>query len=399
MKVHPGLRVFAAIACAAALLVPHAVAAQTAASDQSAPYEINVVISTTGGNAFLGKEELQVFQAVETLTNHAGGIAGRPIKFVVLDDQTNPQNTVQLVNGLMAKQVPLILGPGISATCKATMPLLAAGPLSYCFSPAVHPPPGSFMFSSTVATGELTAALIRYCRGRGWTRLALIASADATGQDVSQTIDDTLALPENKGLRIVLKEQFSPSDISVDAQMARIKASGAQVLLTSATGTPFGTLLHGIHNVGLDVPVFSNGGNMTFVQMAQYASLLPHDLFFSGIRGVTMEAQAAPAVAAAQRTYAAAFSTLGVKPDFGQALAWDATLIAVDALKRLGPAATSSQLRDAIGKTVGWTGICGPYDFQKYPQRGLGAAAAIIYRWDSGHNAFAVASKPAGDPV
>jgi branched-chain amino acid transport system substrate-binding protein len=379
----------------AATLVPCASRAQSTAT----PYEINVVISTTGGNAFLGKEELQVFQALEALTNRNGGIAGQAIKFVILDDQTNPQNTVQMVNGLTAKHVPLILGPGISATCKATMPLLGTGPVSYCFSPAVHPPPGSFMFSSTVSSNDLTAALIHYCRSRGWTRLALIASADATGQDVSQTIEDTLALPENHGLHIVLKEQFNPSDISVDAQMSRIKAAGAQVLLTSATGTPFGTLLHGIRNVGLDVPVFSNGGNMTYAQMAAYASLLPRDLFFSGIRGVTAEASAPPAVATAQRSYAAAFAAIGVKPDFGQALAWDATLIAIDALKRAGPAPTTEQLRGILARTNGWTGICGPYDFQKYPQRGLGPAAAIIYRWEGARNEFAVSSKPAGEPV
>jgi branched-chain amino acid transport system substrate-binding protein len=366
---------------------------------ESAPYEINVVISTTGGNAFLGKEELQVFNAIETLTNHNGGIAGQPIKFAVLDDQTNPQTTVQLVNGLIAKHVPMILGPGISATCKATMPLLASGPMSYCYSPAVHPPAGSYMFSSTVSTNELTAALIRYCRGRGWTKLALIASNDATGQDVSQTIDATVALPENKGLQVVVREQFNPSDIGVDAQMAQIKASGAQVLLTSATGTPFGTLLHGMHNVGLNVPVFSNGGNMTYAQMSQYNGLLPRELYFSGIRGITSEPHATGAVSAAQKAYFATFAALGVRPDFGQALAWDATLIALEALKRTGPAATSTQLRDAIGRLNGWTGICGPYDFVKYPQRGLGPDAAIIYRWDGARNEFAVISKPAGEPL
>jgi branched-chain amino acid transport system substrate-binding protein len=386
------LRVAVAAALLGATVTPVSAA-------ESAPYEINVVISTTGGNAFLGKEELQVFNAIETLINHNGGIAGQPIKFAVLDDQTNPQTTVQLVNGLIAKHVPMILGPGISATCKATMPLLASGPMSYCYSPAVHPPAGSYMFSSTVSTNELTAALIRYCRGRGWTKLALIASNDATGQDVSQTIDAAVALPENKGLQVVVREQFNPSDIGVDAQMAQIKASGAQVLLTSATGTPFGTLLHGMHNVGLNVPVFSNGGNMTYAQMSQYNGLLPRELYFSGIRGITSEPHATGAVSAAQKAYFAAFAALGVRPDFGQALAWDATLIALEALKRTGPAATSTQLRDAIGRLNGWTGICGPYDFVKYPQRGLGPDAAIIYRWDGTRNEFAVISKPAGEPL
>jgi len=365
---------------------------------QGEPYEINVVTSTTGGLAFLGKAELDVFKAIEDLTNHSGGIRGRPVKFTVLDDQTNAQNAVQLVNGLIAKPVSVILGPGSTATCLAVLPLIANGPVSYCFSPAVHPPTGSFMFSASPSSDEFTTELIRYCRGRGWTRLALIAATDATGQDMSRTFDEELAKPENSGIRIVVREQFNPTDISVSAQMAHIKTSDAQLVLTTATGSSFGTLLHGIRDAGLELPVFSNGGNMTFAQMEQYRAILPRELLFLAVRGVAMEPQAPPAVAAAQRAYFSAFNALGVHPGVGQVLAWDATMIVVDALKRLGPSATSVQLRDAIANMKTWTGICGPYDFQKYPQRGLGLEATIIYRWDDVADAFVVVSKPAGAP-
>jgi branched-chain amino acid transport system substrate-binding protein len=374
-------------------------AAAGAGFAQTATYELNVILSTTGAGAFLGRAELQDLQAIEAQTNRSGGIQGRPLKFTVVDDQTNPQVTVQLVNGLVAKRAALFLGPGISATCKATLPLLSAGPVSYCFSPAIHPPTGSSMFSSTVSTDEITAALIRYCRGRGWTRIAVIGSTDATGQDVSQTIEDTIALPENKGMQIVDKEQFGTGDLSVVAQISRIKAANPQVLLTTSSGTPFGTILAGIHDVGLDLPVFSNGANMTFAQMGQYGALLPRDLFFSGIRGITPETGASPGVTAAQKAYFAAFAAQGVRPDFGHALAWDATQIVVDALKHLGADATSSQVRDYIAKLKNWPGITGTYDFQKYPQRGLGPDAAIVYRWDVRSTAFVVASRPAGAPI
>lgn len=368
-------------------------------SAQTAPYELNVILSTTGAGAFLGKAELQDLQAIEQRTNATGGIQGRPLKFNIVDDQTNPQVTVQFVNGFVSKKASLFLGPGISATCRAALPLLTTGPLSYCYSPAVHPPTGSFMFSATVATNELTAALIRYCRLRGWTKVAVIASTDATGQDVTQTIEETVALPENKGMQIVDKEQFAPADLTVDAQMSRVKASGAQVLLTTSSGSPFGTILTGIHDVGLNLPVFSNGANMTYAQMGQYGATVPAELYFSGIRGITPESGAPAGIAAAQKAYFAAFTSLNVRPDFGNALAWDATLMVVEALKRLGPDATSAQLRDYIGQLKSWPGITGTYDFQKYPQRGLGADAAIIYRWDGARNQFVVVSKPAGAPL
>ena len=46
----------------------------------------------------------------------------------------------------------------------------------------------------------------------------------------------------------------------------------------------------------------------------------------------------------------------------------------------------------------GWVGICGPYDFtdRDSPQRGIGAQAQMVYKWDVDKDGFAVVSKPAG---
>lgn len=53
----------------------------------------------------------------------------------------------------------------------------------------------------------------------------------------------------------------------------------------------------------------------------------------------------------------------GVKPDLGYNLAWDPTMLLVDALRKLGPDATALQLRDYILSLHGWAGINGVYDF------------------------------------
>ena len=94
---------------------------------------------------------------------------------------------------------------------------------------------------------------MRYFRERGWTRIAVITSTDGTGQDVEKQLDGILALPENKSVSFVIREHFNPTDISVSAQMQRIRSSNAQALLTWSTGTPFGTLMHGAHDAGIEL--------------------------------------------------------------------------------------------------------------------------------------------------
>src|ERR1700677_3585965 len=82
------------------------------------PYEINVILSLTGIAAFLGNQELTTLKALEPVENKLGGIHGRPVKFVTYDDGSNPFNTVQLANQIMAKNVPLIMGPTLGASCE-----------------------------------------------------------------------------------------------------------------------------------------------------------------------------------------------------------------------------------------------------------------------------------------
>ena len=97
--------------------------------------------------AFVGTEQRQALNALETYVNKTGGIGGRPLKFVIADDQSNPQVTVQLGQALVAKHVPLILGPTGPDTCAAlTPPLVTAdGPLLDCFAPTGQAARGGYV--------------------------------------------------------------------------------------------------------------------------------------------------------------------------------------------------------------------------------------------------------------
>ncbi len=248
---------------------------------QSAPLEINAVLSLTGQNAFLGSQEQQSLQMIENLTNSAGGIRGRNVKFTFADDQTNPQVAVQLTNALLSKKPAALLGYGIGASCKAITPLVEKdGPVTFCFTPAFQPAPHGYVFSSSVSTYNTLSLAIKYFRERGLTRIAAITTSDATGQDVRQSLADILALPDNSSIQLSASEQFNVTDLSITAQIAKIKGTGPQALLVSATGAPFGTLLHGLSDGGLDVPVWTGNSNMTLDQMAQFVSILPKRLSF-----------------------------------------------------------------------------------------------------------------------
>jgi branched-chain amino acid transport system substrate-binding protein len=362
------------------------------------PVEIPVVLPLTGGAAFLGQSERNSLQIAEKVINDGGGVDGAPVHFTFHDDQSSPQVAVQLAAQIKAAQPPIVLGSAIVAMCNAMAPLMQDGPVMYCFSPGIHPPPGSRVFTAFISTHDLARALVRYYRGRGFTKLALITSTDASGQDGRLSFEEAMKLPENADVTMAATVQFNPSDVSVAAQVQQIKASGAQAVIAWTSGSPFGTVLKGLVQAGVDLPVGTTDANMTNAQMQQYAAFLPSEALFMSTEWpphgpeVTLD----PRVVAAQKPLFDAYEAAGVTPDIAVAHAWDTAMLAVAALRSLGRGATAEQVRAYLAGVKDWPGINGIYDFTRIPQRGLDENDAVVTRWQPDKKAWTIVSKPGG---
>jgi branched-chain amino acid transport system substrate-binding protein len=361
------------------------------------PLEIDVMLSMTGPASFLGKAEQAAFQTLETQVNARGGINGRPIKLAIADDTSSPQVAVQLANGFIAKKVPVFLGSPLASGCFSFLALVAkAGPVNYCLSPPVKGPPGSFVFVAGASAVDLSTALIRYLRERGITRFAILTTTDATGHDFEDSYLTVLGRPDNKNLTIVGNEHFNTTDISVAAQLSRLKAANPQVLLTGTIGAATGTILRGVQDLGLDIPVAAANGNMLYNEMAQFSTILPKELIFPSYRAMT-EGDVRPGpIKDAQRDFFAALKTQNLKPDAASVTGWDPMMIVLSAYKKLGTNATAAQMHDYIETLHGFAGVNGLYDFRDNSQRGIDSHSIVVDRWDAKTNTFVVLSKPGG---
>ncbi len=366
------------------------------AADQS-PFDINVVVSQTGPAAFIGASVSKTLGILETVVNKQGGIKGRPIKFLINDDASNPLTAVQFVTRLQSSNVPLILGPAFVATCAASMPVpVKNGPLMWCFAPGIAPPADSYVFATGSTIDDTMLVVTRYCRERSWKRIAVVSTTDASGQSFDRGIAFAMAQPEMKNVTLIDSEHFNPGDLSADAQMVRVKNAKPDVVLVLATGTPFGTAMRAATDVGVNAPFVGGAGNMIIAELTQYASFLPHEMYFPGTLSIAENAVRPGPIKDAQTVYFNAFKAAGVKPDFGYNIAWDPTMLLLDALRKLGTSATPLQLRDYVLKLHGWAGINGIYDFGDGRQRGIGSRATLMVRWDKALQTFVPMSRPAG---
>jgi branched-chain amino acid transport system substrate-binding protein len=387
------LRRWAGCALVAAFLAI-AIGPATAADET---VELPTLLSVSGPAAFIGKEGLESVQLIAGLVNARGGIRGKMVHVALQDTTSSPSTAVQLLNQVISTHVSAVFGPTFTSECNALAPLITAGPVVSCFSPGVHPQAGTFMFSGGVGSDSMAHAIATYFRGRGWKRVGIIASTDASGQDFEENFDKALAEPGNSGLQLVAREHFSVSDLSVAAQITRLKAAHPQTVIVWTAGTGLGVALHGVHDVGLDVPIMAGNGNMVRQQLDAYEGFLPKSLMFPGILGMTPLASAPPAVKAAQSRYFAAYAKAGLKPDLPGALSWDPTQLLLDAYSSIGWNATAEQLRTWIASQRAWPGVNGVYDFAKFPQRGIGPDSCVIDSWDSKTHDFVAMSGAGGN--
>jgi branched-chain amino acid transport system substrate-binding protein len=383
-----------------ALALAAAAIGGAATAEAADTYTLNAMVSLTGPAAFLGKGEQQALTLAEKVVNDSGGIKGAKLAIAFHDDQTNPQVAVQIANDLIAQKPAVILGSTLVATCRAIAPLMKDGPVDYCLSPGIHPDAGSYVFTASVSTLDLANAMVRYFRLRGWHRIALMFSTDASGQDAEHGLKSVLALPENKDMQLVATAHFNITDLSVAAQLEDVKAHDPQCFIAWSTGTPIGTIFRGMIQAGLDVPTGTTDGNMTYAQMTQYADFLPKQLYIAAAQwAVNDPALLKPAVAAKSKEFYGAFAAAGLKPDIASELGWEPGMILVHALRTLGPQATAPQIRGFLQKLTNFGGVNGVYDFVKEPQRGLNVSDTVVTRWNPQAKTWQVMSKATGVPL
>ena len=264
-------------------LVPSA--APTAAADS---YKINVITSLTGGASFLGKGEQAALELLKKSVNKTGGINGRDIEFVYSDDQSSPQTAVQLATQIMASNPPVILGPSLVAMCNAAGALMKTGPVMYCLSPGIHPPAGSYIFTSSASTYDLAKALMRYYRMKGWSKGIVQAGLDVpTG-----TTDGNMTHAQMKNYAAFLPKQlYIPSalwpayghNLGIDpavekaqeAFYAEFKTAGIAPDLPASIGWNTGAIVtNGLRKLG---------PNVTATQLRDYIGSLSG---YAGIDGI-----------------------------------------------------------------------------------------------------------------
>jgi branched-chain amino acid transport system substrate-binding protein len=364
---------------------------------QTSLYQIQAILPLTGPSASVGHDFQVALDVYEKATNSRGGLRGRPIHFVVSDDQSDPRVSVQIASRLFADHPPVVLGPASVGTCAAVSSLTDNGPVVYCLSPGLNPKKDTYVFASSVSTDYLVPAMVKYARLRGFRHLALITASDASGLAALKITQTALEDPANRGLQTVADERFAPTDVSVAAQVARIKAAQPDAIFVWAVGGALATVLRGLRDGGVtNAIVLTNNANESPELLKRYADFMPKELLFPGLSYQAGNRLPRGPLKEATTQFVDAYRAQGVEPTTLSAYAWDPARIVVEALRMLGPDTSASTLRAYLAGLHGFVGLNGTYDFRIGDQHGLTDTATLMVGWNQRTGGFDPVSTAGG---
>jgi branched-chain amino acid transport system substrate-binding protein len=213
-----------------------AIAGLLFSSAAQAEIKIGVVVSLTGPAASLG---IPVKNTVELLPS---SIAGEPVRYIVLDDASDPTTAVKAAHKLIDEEkVDAIIGPSVTPTSLALLEVIAPAKtlmISLAGSNVIAAPvEGNKTWSFKITPGEAlqTAYLLKDMQKRAEKTVAFIGFNDAFGDAFIGGVKKVL---EPAGIKTLADERYNRTDTSVTAQALRVLSANPEAVVIGASGTP-----------------------------------------------------------------------------------------------------------------------------------------------------------------
>jgi branched-chain amino acid transport system substrate-binding protein len=170
------------------------------------------------------------------MINDQGGVNGRKINFISLDDGYSPPKTVEQIRRLVeSDEVSFLLNPVGTATNMAVVkylnqkkvPHLFIGSGATIFNDPDHYPWSMSWTPHYASEGEIYAKYILSVKPDA--KIAILSQNDDLGRDY--LLGFRRGLGDKASSMIVASSTYNASDPTVDSQVVSLKASGADVFL------------------------------------------------------------------------------------------------------------------------------------------------------------------------
>lgn len=229
-----------------------------AAAPARADITLGAVLSLTGPGAGLGIPERNTIDLLPKT------IAGQAVRWVVLDDASDPTAAVRATRKLVDEEhVDAILGPSTTPNSLALLDPAGAAGVPFVSlagsSSVIEPPEGNRRWAFKLIPSErvATVQIVADMKKRGAMTFANIGFANALGDGYIAALNANAA---EQGIKPVVEVRYNPTDTSVTPQVLRVIAAKPDAVFVAASSTPATTPIIELRTRGYTGPIYTVQG-------------------------------------------------------------------------------------------------------------------------------------------
>lgn len=363
MKEKKKLKKFASLFLATSLLagVLAGCGAKSSTSEDSDTIKIGANLELSGSVSIYGSSIGDGAQLAVDEINKAGGIDGKQIEFIKLDNKSENAEAVSVANKLVSEGVVAMLSPATSGNTKATVDIAAANKVPVIGAAATAP-------NVTVNdNGSLNEYAFRTCFIDPFQGIvaANFATGDLEAKNVAIYADNSsdygkgLAAAfkkqiEENGGKVVAEEAYVAGDTDFRSTLTNLKSAKPDFIFIPGYYGEVGLIVKQARELGIDVPLMGADGwdSPTLVELAG-ADALNNSYLINHYSAEDPDA--------ATQEFVTAFTEKnGAAPNTFHALGYDTVYFLKDAIERADKVDGES-IKKALEETTDLSLITGTF--------------------------------------
>ncbi|HEX4924716.1 MAG TPA: ABC transporter substrate-binding protein [Bdellovibrionales bacterium] len=315
---------------------------------------IGEVLSMTGSQATFGTSTHNGVDLAIKEANAAGGVKGKQLKVLTVDNQGKPDEAATAVTKLINQnQVIAILGEVASSRSLAMAPIAQANKTPMVTPSSTNPEvtaKGDYIFRVCFIDPFQGTVMAKFASDN--LKLKKVAILRDVKSDYSVGLADYFAETFKKnGGEIVVDQSYSEGDVDFKAQLTAIKAKKPDGIFVPGYYTEVGLIARQARELGIKVPLMGGDGWDSPKLYEIGGDALDGTYFSNHYSAEDKSPHVQNFISKFKESY-------GVVPDGLAAMGYDAAKVLIDAMNR-APSLEKGAIREALAATKEYQGVTG----------------------------------------
>ncbi|HMT87516.1 MAG TPA: ABC transporter substrate-binding protein [Arachnia sp.] len=334
--------------------------------DEASTIRLGVNYELSGDVATYGLASVAGIEMAVKEINDAGGVDGKTIELIKVDNQSKPEEATSLAERLMSQDgVIAVMGPATSGGFKATIPVANANRVPVVSGSATADDvtwDGStvqeFAFRICFNDSFQGTIMARFAANNLNAKNAVIVKDNSS--DYSKGLAEAFTAEFGaQGGTIVAEESFVAKETDFNTILTRLKGQSFDVIYLPGYYTEAGLIIKQARELGMDQPVLGADGfdSPTLLELAGPAAL--NDVYFTNhYSSIDRDENVVAFIEAFKEAN-------GAEPSAFNALGYDLAKFVADAAARASEF-TGDGMQQAMASTKGFVGVTGTFDMDEH---------------------------------